>query len=245
MSDELAALFIEAAGDGVQTSISDLIKILDLQNDPPLSAAQSAVDYFSNYGLVLSPEFPDGELTTPRRLYKPTPAEQRASTVLSLVAQGETASCEFKQSLFADMKRLKATSSLHAHPALEGECLKSVAAFLNSGGGHLLVGVRDDGSVCDGIARDLELKQWNVDTWQLHWETIVKQRFWRASEIRTHVDSAMVNIDGHLVFHVAVTNCARPAFVQRGAQLEFEFFVRRGPSTHSLSLPEFADHIAG
>lgn len=243
-TDELAGLFIEAAGGGVETSLSDIIVLLNLEDEPPLTAALTAAEYFQSYGLAFRPDLPEGELETRRVLYRPSSNEQRVALVRELIAQGESFSCEFKQSLFTDMKRFEATGSLHSLAALEGECLKTIAAFLNSDGGHLLVGVRDDGQLCEGIAHDLALKSWNLDKWLLHWEMLFKQRFWRPSEVRPSVDPVPVQIDGQVVLHVAVSKSERPTFVRREPKLEFEYFVRRGPSTHSLSLPEFADHLA-
>lgn len=64
-----------------------------------------------------------------------------AASVTELIALGESGTLEFKSSLESDIRQNK-----HVKRASE-MCIKTVAAFRNSNGGTLLVGVADDGSI--------------------------------------------------------------------------------------------------
>jgi type I restriction-modification system DNA methylase subunit len=84
------------------------------------------------------------------RILEQPPAYWRSHPVLTLVAQGENAQLEFKETLEAD------TRTGEKLPALVLSALKTVAAFLNADGGTLLLGVADSGDI-KGLQRDLAL----------------------------------------------------------------------------------------
>jgi hypothetical protein len=84
------------------------------------------------------------------RILEQPPAYWRSHPVLTLVAQGENAQLEFKETLEAD------TRTGEKLPALVLSALKTVAAFLNADGGTLLIGVADSGDI-KGLQRDLAL----------------------------------------------------------------------------------------
>jgi hypothetical protein len=74
--------------------------------------------------------------------------EQLATnTLASRIRHGETASLEFKSSLRWNIKAEKFDKDI------ESSVLKTIAAFCNTAGGELLIGVADNGSVV-GIAHD-------------------------------------------------------------------------------------------
>jgi serine/threonine protein kinase len=101
---------------------------------------------------------------------------RRGMDVYAVIAKGEGPRVEFKASMrfprelpphLTGAQREAALRSKYA--ILEKMVLKTIAAFLNSQGGTLLVGVEDNGTVV-GIEDDFgtfEEKQ-NVDFWQLY-----------------------------------------------------------------------------
>lgn len=84
-----------------------------------------------------------------------------SANLLELINSGESGTVEFKQSLRAD-----ATSGAH-NPDLEYSVAKTVAGFMNSEGGTLLIGVQDSGAVV-GIEPDLETltSRPDLDGWE-------------------------------------------------------------------------------
>ena len=71
------------------------------------------------------------------------------STIEDLIANGESLGIEYKGSLRWDYQEN------HMNKALTKSVVKTLAAFLNSQGGTLLIGVMDDGEVL-GLAKDFE-----------------------------------------------------------------------------------------
>jgi predicted HTH transcriptional regulator len=66
-----------------------------------------------------------------------------------LIKRGESKSLEFKSTLRWSLKENRRDDKGVTHAAL-----KTIAAFLNTEGGDLLIGVADDGSIV-GIERDV------------------------------------------------------------------------------------------
>ena len=74
----------------------------------------------------------------------------KSNPVLALIAQGEGENLEFKETLDADSK----TGEKNAGVLLSS--LKTIAAFLNTDGGTLLIGVSDSGEII-GLEKDYKL----------------------------------------------------------------------------------------
>ncbi len=70
-----------------------------------------------------------------------------AGDLRALIARGESANLEFKSSFRWDLRENK------VNRALEAVVLKTLAGYMNSSGGTLLIGVADDGSIV-GLDRD-------------------------------------------------------------------------------------------
>ncbi len=84
--------------------------------------------------------------------------------IRDLIGAGEGYNLEFKTSLRWDIRQEK------KNPAIEHASLKTISAFLNSSGGHLLIGVEDNGRV-EGVEID---KFENDDKFLLHFWNLVK-----------------------------------------------------------------------
>jgi hypothetical protein len=79
----------------------------------------------------------------------PTEASKLDDKDLStLIKSGENQIVEFKQSLRVDIKTHEINNDL------EWECIKTIAAFLNTKGGTLLIGIRDNDSIVVGLEDD-------------------------------------------------------------------------------------------
>ena len=76
-----------------------------------------------------------------------------------LIEFGESTVLEFKSTLQWDVVQNQQNRELRQ------SCLKTVAAFMNSEGGTLVVGVEDDGKVC-GLERDLKILGNSVDKFE-------------------------------------------------------------------------------
>ena len=149
--------------------------------------------------------------------------------VLRLIAEGESGVLEFKQTLRFNLKSGKNGKEI------EHASLKSVAGFLNSEGGILLVGVADDGAVT-GFAED---RFENADKALLHFNNLVNQQI--GTEFSRYLDSRVIEVQGKEVLAVHCLPAAAPAILDTGKTEEF--YVRSGPASRQLTLSQFYDWL--
>lgn len=90
-------------------------------------------------------------------------------TIEEVIAEGESSELEFKFSLRWDRKENRINKTL------ESVVIKTVAAFANSQGGSLLIGVNDDGSISGLEADYLSLKGANPDKFELHLRDLLNE----------------------------------------------------------------------
>ena len=154
------------------------------------------------------------------------PAFLKAADVVAL---GESGRSEFKLTLRinphtgSDDKRTE-----HA-------CLKTIAAFLNTHGGYLLIGVSDKGEPL-GIERDRFPRE---DEMHQHLFNLLGSQIGR--EYLLPVEARFETLGGNRVFLVHCQRSKRPVFLRDG-KME-RFFLRAGPTTVELLPSEFQRYI--
>ena len=154
----------------------------------------------------------------------------REPGIRDLIDAGESYNLEFKTSFRWDMRQEK------KNPAIEHSSLKTITAFLNSSGGHLLIGVEDDGRV-EGVEID---KFDNDDKFLLHFWNMVKSSM--GQEVTPYIRTTLEKIDGGTVCHVKCMRSPVPVFLRQKGFGE-EFFIRTGPSSASLEIREALNYI--
>ena len=148
-----------------------------------------------------------------------------------IINKGEGYDLEFKSTLRWDLKLGK--TSQH----VERASLKTIAAFLNSNGGILLIGVRDDGSA-EGIESD---RFPNTDKFLLHLWTLVRTSF--GTDISPYIQTKLEPVQGKTICKIKCVRASRPVFLRQPG-FEEEFYVRVGPGTVSLAVSEALKYIA-
>ena len=146
-----------------------------------------------------------------------------------LIEQGESDIVEFKSSLRWNMEKQ------NKDRLIEHAVLKNIAAFLNTKGGTLLIGVQDDKTVI-GIGQD---RFENFDKMFLHLTRLIKEHI---SPI--HIEFVKFEIeeigDEH-VLRIDVEAATLPAYLKdRSDEL---FYVRTGPSSTNLKVSKIYDYI--
>jgi predicted HTH transcriptional regulator len=120
--------------------------------------------------------------------------------------------------------------------AIEHASLKTICAFLNSEGGELLIGVRDDGSI-EGIETD---KFENDDRFLLHLWTLIKTCI--GQEVVEWVKTSLQKFGDKTVCRVHCKSAKKPVFLnQKG--FEEAFFIRVGPSSSNLEISSALKYI--
>ncbi|MEM6804040.1 MAG: ATP-binding protein, partial [Bacteroidota bacterium] len=146
-----------------------------------------------------------------------------------LIEQGERDYVEFKSTLRLNLK------SGQRDKTMEMAVLKSMAAFLNSRGGTLFVGIEDDGNPL-GIEKDGFP---NEDKYMLHLTNLIKNRM--GSEHSDFINYDVIKYKGFNVLRVDCEPATLPVYIQDGDK--DYFFVRVGPSTLKMRLSKVHDYI--
>jgi type I restriction enzyme, R subunit len=148
-----------------------------------------------------------------------------------LIKRGESKTLEFKSTLRWSLKEDKQDDKLVTHAVL-----KTIAAFLNTEGGDLLIGVADNGSIV-GIEKD-QLE--NDDKFMRHLAQVVRNGL--GDRAGTCIDPKTQMVEGKTVCVVSCQRSPEPVFLKwKGMEAvpDGDFFVRSGPGTVKLP-PESA-----
>jgi len=143
-----------------------------------------------------------------------------AAAIKRLIAAGESAQVEFKSTMRWNLHTNKADKNI------EFAWLKTVAAFLNTDGGHILLGVADDGAVL-GLETD---KFANHDKCLLHFNNLIKQHV--GLEFSGFINGDIRQVSERFVFVIQCDPCPKPVFIKHNGKEEF--YIRVGPSSRQL-----------
>jgi hypothetical protein len=146
----------------------------------------------------------------------------------SIIELGESFTVEFKSTLRWNLREQR------QDPKMEHAVLKTVAAFLNTDGGTLLVGVEDNKNVIglklDGFEND--------DKYMLHFTNLVNTKIGKEyfGLIRYEVQQAKGE-------KVLLVNCAKsPKPISLKVENKEVYYVRTGPSTQGFSKDEILEY---
>ncbi len=151
-----------------------------------------------------------------------------------LIKNGEDSKVEFKE-----------TFSLNLHTKqkdkkIETASIKTIAAFLNSSGGDLLIGVHDKGEAV-GVNNEVKKVHKNsYDKFKLHFKDAIENRV--GKKFLTFINFGLIDINGLKVFKI---NCKSlkgkrtdGCYVDRK-----DFYVRTDPATTKLEGPDVTKYI--
>ena len=162
-----------------------------------------------------------------------SPPSTPPPSVAELIAQGESLEVEFKSSAFHSYKPEV------PEKVITGSIIKTVAAFLNSHGGTLVIGATDDGLIV-GIEPDLALKKFDVDKYENALRTLLINGIGvvSASKCTTRFE----RVDGQTVCLIDVEAGFKPTFAdsEKGKSI---FFVRHGNTTRQLDNKETVEYV--
>src|SRR3989338_113644 len=151
-------------------------------------------------------------------------------SVEEIIKTGEHEKLEFKTSLRWDIKRNTINKDL------ERAVMKTVAAFLNSDGGQLLVGVDDNGESV-GLENDIAtLVRQDTDGFENHFNNIFNSMI--GAEFRRFVKLTFESIDGKVVCLANVGSSHKPAYLKTGDGENF--YIRTGNVSTPLKMSEVA-----
>ncbi len=146
-----------------------------------------------------------------------------------IIENGESEAVEFKATL---------RTNLHTgspDQRIELSMLKTIAGFLNTNGGTLIIGVHDDGGSADIKADGFP----DEDKMSLHLVNIVKSRIGPLAMTQIHVH--FEDYDDSRVMIIKCGRATKAEFVKDG-DIE-RFYIRTGPSTTELTAKQTQEYI--
>lgn len=156
-----------------------------------------------------------------------------------VIAEGESDELEFKSTLRWDLKEGSVNKKL------EEVIMKTVAAFANSQGGTLLIGVADNGEVL-GLEPDYHsLGDGDRDKFELHLRNLLNQQF-GTGFVTSKIVIKFHEVSENDVCQIETSPGKEPVIVnvkdKNGQSIE-RFYARSGNSSQEISLGEMSAYI--
>ena len=161
---------------------------------------------------------------------------QRHRRAEELLKLQESKTLEFKSSLRWNLRKDRKDDKHVTHAAL-----KSIAAFLNTEGGDLLIGVDDDRKVV-GIEHD---RLDSDDKFMRHLAQVVRNGL--GDRAGTCIDPKAQIVDGKTVCLVSCQRSPEPVYLRwKGLEkaVEGDLYVRSGPGTVRLGEEDAQEYVA-
>ncbi|MEK6873016.1 MAG: ATP-binding protein [Nanoarchaeota archaeon] len=149
--------------------------------------------------------------------------------VLALIKKGENDRLEFKSTL---------RTNLHTNQfdrKIEHSTLKTISAFLNSGGGILLIGVSDNNSIF-GIEKD---NFQSNDKFNLHFTNLIKE--YVGNEFLPYLHFELILVENKNILNVDCMKSDKPVFLKFNK--EEEFYIRVGSATVQITGSKLVNYI--
>jgi len=153
-------------------------------------------------------------------------------SVFEIIKKGETKEIEFKSSLRYCLREKKPM------PHVEHSAFKNIAAFLNTNGGVLLIGVEDDLNVIGIDTTDYPTfkESDKNDAFLKHFDNLLGK--FLGNDLNSIVEINLEDVSGRKVAKICVKKKAsEPVFLNQKGKSE-EFYIRRSASAVSLSSKE-------
>lgn len=151
------------------------------------------------------------------------------NNIREMTKRGESEKVEFKSTLRTNLYTGQIDSKI------EYATIRTIAAYLNSNGGMLILGVDDKGEIA-GLEKD---NFQSTDKMLIHFTNLLKAKI--GNEYSSLVKLDIIEIDGKTVLRVECERSDKPVFVK--SEGEEEFFIRNGPASMKLSGSSLVNYI--
>lgn len=206
----LLGIYQEVVRGGCARTIPELLTELEIDvSQGTLAAIAELCRTLEENGLTLIPPVTEGQVDARRTVTVLTVRRLDEAGILSEIALGESSIREFKSTLQFDLRRRISspglpTESYRSDKVLHG-VLKTIAAYINTSGGVLLIGVADDGSV-HGLNDDYSLRATpDRDRFELFLRDCIRGKFYEGNLVSAFVRIDFVTIAGRDVARIEVT----------------------------------------
>jgi hypothetical protein len=153
--------------------------------------------------------------------------------VVELIANGEGQFVEFKSSILWDYRQEKMNKNMNL------PIIKNVAAFMNTAGGAVLVGVNDEGKILGLEADFAVMKKPNPDGFELIFNNAFTQMI--GAEFRHFVQLSFPEIEGKMICQITVQPATNPVYFRH--QSKEDFYIRAGNASQPLPVSKATAYI--
>ena len=168
-----------------------------------------------------------------KRLTQKEPIARITDNVRELIDGGENHFVEFKSSMRYDYRQKTTNRELEAIIA------KTLAGFMNAEGGHLLIGVNDNGEVM-GLEKDfITLRQKNEDGFERRFFDLVTTSL--GTEFCHLCTASFHHLHDKAICVVQIEPSSEPVYL-KGTETT-DFYVRAGNATRPLSVKETVKYL--
>jgi hypothetical protein len=150
--------------------------------------------------------------------------------IFELIKKGENENLEFKSTFRINLHTNEIDKKM------EYSALKTIAAFMNSKGGTLLIGISDSKEII-GIEKD---NFENSDKFSLHITNVLKTRIGKG--ITSLINFRFIEIEGKTIIKIECKKSTKPVFLKSPTDEE-EFYIRAGPSSAQIKGSELVEYI--
>jgi hypothetical protein len=243
---KIVRLLANAVRGGCDCSLPEMFEALELEGST-LEKVVHVRQFVEESGLELLPSLEAGEIETIRSLRLRESSALDAEAVLAEI-RDETDTVELKGSLICDLNKLRdspkaAETELRSEDVLHS-VMKTIAAFLNCGGGILFIGVEDGGKKLVGIENDFrflsEGKQ-DRDHWEIMLRDLVKTRFHDGAVVNDHLKSNYFERDGTCVARMHVLRRTKLSLLRYKTALTV--YRRQGNRTVDVPMEQLEEFI--
>lgn len=203
-------------------------------------------------GLRLSPPVNRGELDDIRRVVFTDDLPPNPQAILDQISSGENGSFELKSSLLFDHRKaahvhLENPEAFRSEDVLHSN-LKTIAGFLNSDGGSLVVGV-DDNSAVLGIQFDyccISKKQehHNADRWEQSLRSFINSRFHDGGMVNNYVTCHIMRLNELEIAYIRVAPRKKLSFLLKEEKNGYCLYRRQGNRTVEVPIEQIEELIA-
>ncbi len=186
--------------------------------------------------LSINPISSKKDLSKLDQLVSATGDLSNADEIKSLVRLDESRKLEFKESFSWNLNN---TQLIHKKDKqIEKAVIKTVAAFMNSDGGILLVGVDDSGKI-KGLNHEIDkFHRKNRDKFLLYLKDRLKVNL--GAQNFLFLESELVEVDTLYVLRILCSPATKEVFVDKN-----EFYIRTTPATEQLEGHSQIEYIRG
>jgi predicted HTH transcriptional regulator len=163
----------------------------------------------------------------------PTLGQPRQVDVRKLLLAGENEHLELKASFRWEINSQKVSKEL------EKVVMKSLAGFMNTAGGYLIIGINDEKKII-GLENDFNsLTKHNSDGFENRFGVAFNSYI--GKEFRQYVSVSFQKYEGKEICIMKIKPSKKPVYVKDGKTEEF--FLRTGNATNPMTMSEANEYI--